>query len=90
MNKQELIEQVAFASDLTKSQAKKAVEAVTAVIQDALADGQAVNITGFGVFETTTRSARIGRNPATGASLDVPASRGVRFRPGKPLKDAVK
>lgn len=89
MNKQELIDAVAFASDLPKAVAKKAVEAVTAVIETAMTEGQSVTITGFGTFEVATRSARIGRNPATGAPVDIAESKSVKFRAGKNLKEAV-
>lgn len=90
MNKQQLIEHVAFASDLTKAQAKAAVDGITSVIEDALSNGEPVVLMGFGTFEVTERPARIGRNPTTGAALDIAASKGVKFRAGTALKKAVR
>lgn len=89
-NKAELIEKVATATDLTKKDATAAVDAVFSTIQDALANGEKVQLIGFGNFEVRERAARKGRNPQTGEEIDIPASKVPAFKPGKALKDAVK
>ena len=88
-NKAELIEQVAKATDLTKKDATAAVEAVFSTIQDALANGEKVQLIGFGNFEVRSRAERKGRNPQTGEEIQIPASKIPAFKPGKGLKDAV-
>jgi DNA-binding protein HU-beta len=90
MNKTELIAKVAELSDLTKKDANKAVDAVFNSISDALKDGDKVQIIGFGNFETRERAARKGRNPQTGAEIDIPASKVPAFKAGKALKDGIK
>src|ERR1700735_1793665 len=88
MNKRELID--AISDQLgSKSAATDAVNAVLETIQEAVAQGDKVAITGFGVFERSERAARTGRNPATGASIKVPASSVPKFRPGADFKAAV-
>lgn len=89
-NKAELIENVASQTDLTKKQATAAVDAVFGSIQDTLAKGEKVQLIGFGNFEVRDRAARKGRNPQTGAEIQIPASKVPAFKPGKALKDAVK
>ncbi len=89
MNKGELIEAVAAAADLTKADATKAVDAVLDTITRALRKGDQVAIVGFGSFSVKSRAARQGRNPKTGAAIDIPASRVPGFKAGKALKDAV-
>lgn len=89
MNKGELIEAVAAAADLSKSDATKAVDAVVDSITRALKKGDQVAIVGFGTFSVKERAARSGRNPATGATIQIPASRAPGFKAGKALKDAV-
>lgn len=66
------------------------VDATIKAIQDTVIAGEKVQIVGFGTFETTTRSAREGRNPATGESISIPASKAPKFKAGKAFKDAVK
>lgn len=66
------------------------VDATIKAIQDAVIAGERVQIVGFGTFETTTRAAREGRNPATGESISIPASKAPKFKAGKAFKDAVK
>lgn len=66
------------------------VDATIKAIQDAVVAGEKVSIVGFGTFETTERAARTGRNPQTGESLDIPASKSPKFKAGKAFKDAVK
>ncbi|MBA2318657.1 MAG: HU family DNA-binding protein [Euzebyales bacterium] len=90
MNKQELIDSVADGAELTKADAGRAVDAVVSTISDALRAGEKVAITGFGSFEVRERAARTGRNPQTGATMQVPASKAPAFKAGKGLKDAVR
>ena len=89
MNKGELIEAVAAAADLTRADATKAVEAVVDTITRALRRGDQVSIVGFGSFAVKSRAARQGRNPKTGETIHIPASRVPGFKAGKALKDAV-
>jgi DNA-binding protein HU-beta len=89
MNKTELVQAVADASDLTKVAAQRAVESVLEAITQALAAGDSVVIPGFGTFAVGQRAARTGRNPQTGAALAIAASTVVKFKAGKALKDAV-
>lgn len=86
----ELIDQVA-ASDakLTKAQAKSIVEAVFAAISGAAKKGEEVSIPGFGKFKVQAKPARTGRNPSTGAAIQIAASKKVAFQPAKSLKDAL-
>ena len=80
---------VATATGMKKSEASKAVSAVVHGIQDALKKGDRVSITGFGTFEIVDRPEREGRNPQTGQNIKIAASKAVKFKPGKGLKDAV-
>lgn len=89
MNKTELIKQMAAESGLTQEQTGKALDALCAVICDELGKGGEVEIKGFGSFFATERNERIGRNPKTGESVHIPASRSPKFKAGKSLKDAV-
>ena len=89
MNKGELIEAVAAAADISKSDATKAVDAVVDSITHALKKGDQVSIVGFGTFSVKDRAARTGRNPATGETIQIAASRAPGFKAGKALKDAV-
>ena len=66
------------------------VDATIKAIQDAVVAGEKVQLVGFGTFETTARAARTGRNPQTGETLDIPASKSPKFKAGKAFKDAVK
>ncbi len=89
MNKSELIEKVMEHADLNKAQAARAVDAVFDSITQGLRDGETVNLVGFGTFSVGERAARSGRNPRTGETIDIAASRNPRFKAGKGLKDAV-
>ncbi|ASS91749.1 MAG: HU family DNA-binding protein [Bacillaceae bacterium] len=89
MNKTELINAVAEASELSKKDATKAVDAVFDTILESLKKGDKVQLIGFGNFEVRERSARKGRNPQTGEEIEIPASKVPAFKPGKALKDAV-
>ncbi|MEE2950660.1 MAG: HU family DNA-binding protein [Pseudomonadota bacterium] len=89
MNKNELVSAVAEKTELSKQQANAAVDATFEVIQEALADGGDIRLVGFGTFAVTHRAASKGRNPSTGAEVDIPARNVPKFTPGKGLKDAV-
>jgi DNA-binding protein HU-beta len=89
MNKAELIDAVAAAADLSKSDAGKAVEAVTSTISKTLGKGGQVSIVGFGTFQVKHRAAREGRNPKTGETIHIRATNVPAFKAGKGLKDAV-
>ena len=89
MNKNELISAVAEKADLTKAQAGDAVEALFDIISDSLKGGDEVRIIGFGNFSVTERAATEGRNPRTGETIQIPASKTPKFKAGKGLKDAV-
>ena len=89
-NKAELVSDVAAKPTLTKKDVSEAVDAVFEAIQEDLAKGEKVQLIGFGTFEVRDRAARKGRNPQTGAEIEIPASKVPAFKPGKALKDAVK
>jgi DNA-binding protein HU-beta len=89
LSKQDVINSVADATGLTKKEAGDAVDAVVNTIKNALAEGNSVGLIGFGSFEVKTRAARTGRNPQTGAELDIPEKKVPAFKAGKELKDAV-
>lgn len=89
MNKSELIDKVSESTELNKASATRAVDAVFDSIAQALKSGDQVTIVGFGTFSVTERAARTGRNPQTGAPLNIPASKNPKFKAGKGLKDAV-
>ena len=89
MNKTELIDAVAEASDLTKAESSRAVDAVIASVTKALKSGDAVTLVGFGTFQVRDRAARTGRNPKTGDTIKIAASKNPSFKAGKALKDAV-
>ncbi len=89
MNKSELVSAVTSTSGTSKGDAARAVDAVCDVITEALSRGEEVRLTGFGRFSIANRSARVGRNPRTGAPIHIPASRQPKFKAGKQLKDAV-
>ena len=89
MNKSELIDHVATATNLSKADATRAVEAVFDGITGTLKRGGTVTVVGFGAFSVSDRAARTGRNPQTGATINIPASRAPKFKAGKGLKDAL-
>ncbi len=89
MNKADLVAQVATHTKMTKADAERAIEAVFVSITHALSKGHEARFTGFGTFAVRKREARKGRNPRTGAPINIPASKQPVFRPGKDLKDAV-
>jgi DNA-binding protein HU-beta len=89
MNKAELIEAVAEAADLSKTDAASAVDGFVSVITQALKKGDTVTLVGFGTFQVRSRAARQGRNPKTGETIKIKASKNPAFKAGKALKDAV-
>lgn len=89
MSKKDLIDAVAKECELTKEKAGVAVDAALAHIREALKNGEEVRIPDFGTFKVAKRKAREGRNPATGATITIKASKNVRFKAGKELKDAL-
>lgn len=89
MNKNDLIAEVAEASELSKADATKAVDAVFDTITGAMKSGDEVRLVGFGTFSVSKRAASTGRNPRTGEPIKIPASMQPKFKAGKGLKDAV-
>ena len=89
MNKTELIEIVAKEANLKKKDADAAVSAVLYAIEKALIDGDKVQLIGFGTFEVKGRSAKSGRNPATGETIQIAASKQIKFSAGKTIKDKI-
>ncbi len=90
MNKAELVDRMASAADVSKAAAEKTLTGMLEAIADALASGDKVTLVGFGTFSVSKRAARQGRNPQTGAKIDIAARNVVRFKPGNKLADAVK
>lgn len=90
MNKVELISAMAENAEISKKDAEKALTAFTNIVSDTLANGDKIAITGFGTFEVVERAARTGRNPQTGESIQIAASKSPKFKAGKALKDTVK
>ena len=89
MTKAELVEEVSRVSDLTKKHSEVIVDTVFRSIIEALHRGEKIELRGFGSFRTRQRQPRVGRNPKTGARVDVPAKRIPYFKPSKELKDLV-
>ena len=87
MNKTTLIAKIAEKSELNKKQAEAALNALTETITEALKAGEKVQLMGFGTFELKERAARIGRNPATKESIEIPAKKTPSFKAGKGFKD---
>ena len=90
MNKQELIVSIAGKTGLSKKDSEKAVNAFVDSVTNALKKKDKVQLVGFGTFEVRARAGRIGRNPATGKEIKIPASNVPAFKAGKALKDSVK
>ncbi|MBQ7549398.1 MAG: HU family DNA-binding protein [Clostridia bacterium] len=90
MNKTEFINAVAAKGELDKKAAEKAVGAVFGAIEDALKNGDKIQLVGFGTFEVKTRAEKQGRNPKTGEVMTIAAAKVPSFKAGKALKDAVK
>ena len=89
MNKTELIAAVAAKTGLTKKDAEKVVNATIDTITESLVQGDKVNVSGFGIFEVKAREARVGRNPRTKETIQIPATKLPAFKASKTLKDAV-
>ncbi|HSX89044.1 MAG TPA: HU family DNA-binding protein [Pseudomonas sp.] len=89
MNKAELIEAIAAATDLPKATATRALDATLSTISSALNSGDSVSLVGFGTFAVKERAARDGRNPKTGDTIKIAAAKVPGFKAGKGLKDAV-
>lgn len=89
MNKADLVSNVVEKTGLSRKDAEKAVVAVFDSIQEVLKAGDKVQLVGFGTFETRERGARTGRNPRSGETIQIPASKVPAFKAGKALKDAV-
>ena len=89
MNKTELIAAVANATGATKKDAERIVNATFDTIAAQMAAGERVQVSGFGIFETKERQARVGRNPKTNTTIEIPAATLPTFKPAKALKDAV-
>lgn len=89
MNKSELINLIAESADISKAKAGAALDAVVSGITGALKKGDTVSLVGFGTFSVKSRAARTGRNPQTGATIQIKASKVPGFKAGKALKEAV-
>lgn len=90
MNKAELVDAIALKADMSKAQAKVALEEILNTITQSLTEGDQVQLVGFGTFKVSHRAGRTGRNPQTGAEITIAASNVPSFVAGKALKDAVK
>lgn len=89
MNKSELIDAIAESADIPKAAAARAIDAMTDAVAQALKAGETVSLVGFGSFAVKERPARTGRNPQTGATINIAAAKVPSFKAGKALKDAV-
>ena len=89
MNKTELITAMVEESGLSKQDCETALNAFITATEKALKEGDKVQLVGFGSFEVKERAARTGKNPATGAEIEIPASKAPAFKPGKAFKDAI-
>lgn len=89
-NKMDLVDKVHETIQCTKADAERAVEAIISMITDSLKRGEEVSVAGLGIFEAKTRAGRTGRNPRTGATIQIKAMKVPKFRASKTLKDAVK
>ena len=89
MNKTELIAAMAETSGLSKKDCDAALAAFITTVGTALKSGEKVQLIGFGSFEVKERASRTGKNPATGATIEIPASKAPAFKAGKALKDAI-
>ena len=89
MNKTELVAAMAEKTELSKKDAEKALKAFTDVVAEELKKGEKVQLVGFGTFEVAEREAREGRNPRTGETMTIAASKSLKFKAGKALKDSL-
>ena len=89
MNRMELVAAIAEKSELSKKDAEKALKAFTDVVAEELKKGEKIQLVGYGTFEVSERAAREGRNPQTGETMTIAASKSPKFKAGKALKDAL-
>ena len=89
MNKAELVAAVSDKAQLSKKDAEAALKAFTDVVAEELKKGEKIQLVGFGTFEVAERAARTGRNPQTGAEMNIAASKAPKFKAGKALKDSI-
>ena len=89
MNKAELVAAIAEKTELSKKDSEKALKAFIDVVTEELTKGEKIQLVGFGTFEVAERAAREGRNPRTGATMNIPASKAPKFKAGKALKDTI-
>ena len=89
VNKSQLIDKIADGADITKAAAGRALDAFVEAVTESLKDGDQVSLVGFGTFAVRERAARTGRNPQTGATIEIAAAKTPGFKAGKALKDAV-
>ena len=89
MNKTELVAAIAEKTELSKKDAEKALKALTDVVAEELKKGEKIQLVGFGTFEVAERPARTGRNPMTGKTIEIAASKSPKFKAGKALKDSL-
>ena len=89
VNKSQLIDKIAASADISKASAGRALDAFVDAVSESLKDGDQVALVGFGTFTVRERAARSGRNPQTGAPIEIAAAKIPSFKPGKALKDAV-
>jgi DNA-binding protein HU-beta len=89
MNKNDFVEQISQRTGLSKADANNALDAVTDIITETMQGGKKISLVGFGSFEVGARAARTGRHPQTGQPMEIAASKVVKFKGGKKLKDAV-
>ena len=89
MNKKQLVAKISTTLGQSKADAERTFDSITTIILDALKNDDTVKIAGFGTYKVAKRKARVGRNPRTGESIQIPASKRPKFTVGKALKDAV-
>ena len=89
MNKTELVAAIAEQAEISKKDAEKALKAFTDVVAEELKKGEKIQLVGFGTFEVSERAAREGRNPQSGETMKIAASKAPKFKAGKALKDAM-
>ena len=89
MNKTELVAAIAEKTELSKKDSEKALKAFIDVVTEELAKGEKIQLVGFGTFEVSERAAREGRNPQTGKTMTIAASKAPKFKAGKALKDVI-
>ena len=90
MNKQDLVKKIAVDAELTQRQAALAVDSMMRIIMESVAEGEKVQLMGFGTFERRERQARVGRNPATNEPVEIPPTTAPVFKPGQEFKDMVR